>query len=249
MADSSIRAPQPPPGTLRAGPGRGVGACGRDAARESEVREARYEDSEHFIETSRGQLRAKDVLVATNGYTGSPFPELRRRVVPVGSYIIATARLDPSVAARLIPRDRVLSDTKNLLYYFRLSPDRTDGVRRPRRVRPDVRGQAAVLLARAMAEVFPELAGANIEYAWGGQVAFTLDHMPHAGKLRGCTMRWGTPGTGWRCPPGSVPGWAMPLLVSDRCRAHGIVPCRPALRGQPWFLPLVGAYYRVKDLF
>jgi glycine/D-amino acid oxidase-like deaminating enzyme len=245
------------PGAASLHPGRYVRGLAAASARAGamllenvEVREVRHEGSQHFIETSRGQLRANDVLVATNGYTGSPFPELQRRVVPVGSYIIATARLDPSVAARLIPRGRVLSDTKNLLYYFRLSPDRRMVFGGRAAFIPMPVAKAAVLLARAMAEVFPELAGADIEYAWGGRVAFALDLMPHAGKLSGLHYAMGYAGHGvalstWlgaRMGDALAGVGSMPSLTQS---FHAV----PLYRGRPWFLPLVGAYYRVKDLF
>ena len=89
----------------------------------------------------------------------------------MGSYLIATAPLEPSLAARLIPRNRVLYDTKNLLYYFRLSPDGRMVFGGRAAFTPSSVARAARLLARAMAEVFPELAGVPLECAWGGQVA------------------------------------------------------------------------------
>jgi glycine/D-amino acid oxidase-like deaminating enzyme len=216
-----------------------------------EVRSVRRDrDSGHLIETSRGVLRARDVLVATNGYTGPAFPELQRRVVPVGSYIIATVPLDPAFSARLIPRGRVLSDTKNLLYYFRLSPDRRMVFGGRAAFTPMPVARAGALLVRAMTEVFPELSGAKIEYAWGGRVAFALDHMPHAGLLGGLHYALAYAGHGvamstWlgaRMGDAIAGAGPMPILTAP-FRAV------PLYRGKPWFLPLVGAYYRVKDRF
>jgi glycine/D-amino acid oxidase-like deaminating enzyme len=244
------------PGAASLHPGRyvqGLAAASERAGalliESAEVRQVRYEGSVHIIETSRGQLRANDVLVATNGYTGSPFPELRRRVVPVGSYIIATARLEPDLATKLVPRDRVLSDTKNLLYYFRLSPDRRMVFGGRAAFTPMPVTRAGALLARAMAEVFPELAGAEIEYAWGGQVAFALDHMPHAGKLAGLHYAMGYAGHGV-----ALSTW-LGARMGDALAGVGPMPSLtapfravPLYRGRPWFLPLVGAYYRMRDL-
>src|SRR5262249_17833195 len=82
-------------------------------------------DSDGFrLATPRGNLQARDVLVATNGYTGTLTPRLRRRVIPIGSYIIATEMLDPALAGRLIPNNRVITDTRKLIFYYRLSEDR-----------------------------------------------------------------------------------------------------------------------------
>ncbi len=76
-----------------------------------------------MVETSRGPLGADAVFVATNGYTGAATPALRRRIVPVGSYIVATRPLPPETAGALLPRRRMVFDSKNFLYYFRLSED------------------------------------------------------------------------------------------------------------------------------
>jgi glycine/D-amino acid oxidase-like deaminating enzyme len=77
------------------------------------------------IETSRGDVSAGEVVVATNGYTGSLVPALRRRVVPIASHIIATEELPADLARSLIPKGRTLSDTRRVLCYYRLSPDGT----------------------------------------------------------------------------------------------------------------------------
>ena len=200
------------------------------------------------VDTSRGSLRAGEVLVATNGYTGAAFPELQRRVVPVGSYLIATRPLDEALAARLNPRGRVFSDTKNLLYYFRLSPDRRMVFGGRAAFTPTPVSRSAEILARAMVEVFPELAKTEIEYAWGGQVAFALDQMPHAGRIGGLHYAMGYAGHGvamstWlgaRVGEKLAGGAELPEITGP-LRA---VPC---YGGRPWFLPLVGGYYTLRD--
>ena len=75
------------------------------------------------VETSRGDVSAGDVVIATNGYTGDLTPALRRRVVPIASHIIATEELPPDLAGSLIPKGRTLSDTRRVLCYYRMSPD------------------------------------------------------------------------------------------------------------------------------
>ena len=87
--------------------------------------------------------------------------------------------------ARLIPRGRVLSDTKNLLYYFRLSPDGRMVFGGRAAFTPTPVARSAAVLEGGMVEVFPELADTAIDYAWGGQVAFARDQMPHAGSWTG----------------------------------------------------------------
>jgi glycine/D-amino acid oxidase-like deaminating enzyme len=216
----------------------------------AEVRNVERRGGEHLVTTATGAIRAREVLVATNGYTGAAVPALQRRVVPVGSYLIATAPLEPALAARLVPRRRVLSDTKNLLYYFRLSPDGRMVFGGRAAFTPTPVARSAEILARGMAEVFPELAGVPVEYAWGGQVAFTLDQMPHAGRLdhEGVHYALGYGGHGV-----AMATW-LGARMGDALAGAGEIPRLtapfrpvPLYAGTPWFLPLVGGYYRMRD--
>ena len=77
------------------------------------------------VETTRGAIEAREVVIATNGYTGGLTPDLKRRLIPVASHIIATEPLDPELARSLIPKGRTIADTKRVLCYYRLSPDGT----------------------------------------------------------------------------------------------------------------------------
>lgn len=200
------------------------------------------------LATGRGTVVARDVLVATNGYTGPVVPALQRRVVPVGSYIIATAPLAPDLASRLIPRRRVLSDTKNLLFYFRLSPDGRLVFGGRAAFTPTAVARSAAILRRGMVEVFPELGGVPVEYAWDGRVAFTVDQMPHAGVLDGIHYALGYGGHGV-----ALATW-LGARMGEALAGAGTVPRLtspfrpvPLYGGTPWFLPLVGGYYRVRD--
>jgi len=201
------------------------------------------------LKSSRGPLEAGDVLVATNGLTGALDRWLARRIVPVGSYLLATAPLEPALARRLIPRGRVLSDTKNLLYYFRLSPDgrMVFGGRAAFSPRPLPLNLAA--LRRGMLEVFPELATVPVEYGWGGTLGFTLDQMPHAGRHDGMGYALGFGGHGVALASwlGDRVARAMAGRASWPAIAAGRFPAVPLYRGDPWFLPLAGAYYRWLD--
>ena len=201
------------------------------------------------LATSGGPLPAAEVLVATNGYTGAAFPGLRRRVVPVGSYVVATARLEPSVARGLLPRARVMSDTWNLLHYFRLSDDGRLVFGGRASFTPTTVGRSAGILAAAMRKVFPLLAEVPVEYAWAGNVCFGRDRMPHAGRLDGVHYALGYAGHGvalstWlgaRMGDALAGRGAIPELTGERLRAI------PLYGGTPWFLPAVGGYYRMKD--
>jgi glycine/D-amino acid oxidase-like deaminating enzyme len=215
----------------------------------AEVKRIRRMHGAFEVTTTKGTVKAREVLAATNGYTPRALAPLRRRVIPIGSYQIATAPLDQDQARRLVPQNRVFSDTKNLLYYFRLSPDRRMVFGGRASFTPTGTRRSAAILATGMGEVFPELAGATIEYAWSGKVAFPVDHLPHAGRLDGVHYSMGYCGHGVALATylGGRMGEVLagvgdiPDLGTSRFRAI------PFYNGVPWFLPLVGGYYRVRD--
>jgi glycine/D-amino acid oxidase-like deaminating enzyme len=191
------------------------------------------------------------VLLATNGYSDRLLPELRRRIIPLGSYIIATEPLAPDLAATLIPKRRMLFDSKNFLYYWRLSPDGRRMLFGGRAsFAPTSIPKARDWLYAAMTRVHPQLRGVAVEHAWGGQLGFTFDRMPHIGRLGGITYAMGYCGTGvamstyfgqlaadW-IAGGELPAcWKRPF------------PGPPLYRERPWFLPAVGLYYQLRDRF
>ena len=138
------------------------------------------------VATARGDLDARDVLIATNGYTDKAAPALQRRLIPIGSYVICTAPLADSLAARLLPRRRMVFDSRHFLHYFRLTADnRLLFGGRAEFSGPTLESakRATKILQRAMLATFPDLAATPIEYTWSGHVAFTRDQMPHAGRL------------------------------------------------------------------
>jgi glycine/D-amino acid oxidase-like deaminating enzyme len=201
------------------------------------------------IETRRGTILAREVLAATNGYTPPALARLRRRVVPIGSYIVATQPLGQELAQRLIPGCRVLSDTKNLLYYFRLSPDGRMVFGGRASFTPASPKHSAAILGTGMREVFPELADAKIEYAWSGKVAYPMDHLPHAGRLDGVHYAMGY------CGHGVALATYLGTRMGEVLAGVGEVPdlggkrfkAIPLFNGFPWFLPFVGGYYRARD--
>jgi glycine/D-amino acid oxidase-like deaminating enzyme len=201
------------------------------------------------LNTSSGVLRAREVVVATDGYSGAAFPPLRDRIVSVGSYLIATAPLDSGVGLHLVRHNRVLFDTKHLLYYFRLSPDgRLVFGGRASFTSTTVARYVEVLRA-GLLEVFPTLSEVPVEYAWGGMVGFTADHLPHAGRIGGVHYAAGYGGHGVALATylGASIGDALagrrPLPDLGGTGFRSI----PFYHGRPWFLPMMGAYYRMLD--
>ncbi len=203
------------------------------------------------VETARGIIRCRDVLLATNGYTDRLLPSLRRRVIPVGSYIISTEPLPEDQAREIIPNRRMLFDSKNFLYYWRLSPDGRRMLFGGRAsFAPTSIPKARDWLYAAMTRVHPQLAGVKVEHAWGGQLGFTFDRMPHIGRMGGITYALGYCGTG------VAMSTYFGQLAADWIAGGELPPCwrrpfrgAPLYRERPWFLPAVGLYYQLRDRF
>jgi glycine/D-amino acid oxidase-like deaminating enzyme len=198
-------------------------------------------------------LDAEDILVATNGYTNGASPALQRRFVPIGSYIIATEPIDDGLLRMLIPRRRMAFDSKHFLHYFR--PSAAGRLLFGGRAEFSVPSaattrHAADVLRRGMIEVYPELTDAPIEYAWSGRVAFTRDELPHAGRLdNGLYYAGGYCGHGVALA--TVLGELIGCRIAGQLVEHPLMDDHfaaiPLYHGHPWFLPLVGAYYRFLD--
>lgn len=200
------------------------------------------------VSTPRGVIQTGDILVATNGYSDRLVPWLRRRVIPIGSYLIATAPLSAEQADRAIPKRRMLFDSKNFLRYWRLSADNRMLFGGRASFAPTTIARARAWLYAAMLQIHPQLAGVQIDHAWGGQVGFTVDRLPHIGRVEGITYALGYCGTGvamstyfgqlaadW-IAGGELPAcWQRPF------------PAVPLYRETPWFLPAVGWYYAALD--
>ena len=204
--------------------------------------------------TSRGTLRTQNVFVATSGYTGRATPVLRKKIIPIGSYIIVTEPLREELARRLSPRNRMIYDSKNFLYYFRLTPDRRmlfGGRAAFFPETPNMIEHSARILRKGMLTVYPLLRDAAIEYAWGGTLDFTFDMLPHAGGLEGMYFAAGYAGHG--VAMATYLGTKMAEVIAGARHENPFValpfPGAPLglYNGNPWFLPFAGAWYKFLD--
>ncbi len=208
------------------------------------------------LRTANGEIAADQVLMATNGYSlgpggASPMKWLAQRLVPLGSYIIATEPLGRERVRALFPNLRMIADTKRVLNYFRPSPDGERVLWGGRAsFSAQTAAEAAPTLYATMTEVFPELRGVAVTHAWTGNVAFTFDLLPHIGVHDGVHYAAGCQGSG--VAMASWLGHNAALMIAGAANqsfalANLPFPTMPLYSGKPWFLPVVGGYYRLRD--
>ena len=204
------------------------------------------------IRTNRGEIVADDVIVATNGYTSRWTPWVQRRLVSTRSLMIATAELPGNMAQSLIPKGRMIFDTKIFLYYFRLSPD---GKRllfggRPKSPSKSLR-QNAGFMHRHLLQVYPQLKDVPIEYGWWGKLGFTRDRSPHIGRHAGYYYALGYCGHGVALATNFGEKLAEMVLGQETRSAFADLKFRaiPLYNGKAWFRPILYSYFGIKDRF
>lgn len=215
----------------------------------------RLKGEAHRVHTSRGTVRAAQVLLANgaarHGGYGS-FGWLRRRIVPIGSFIVVTEPLGEERARSLLRERRTYVTVANIHHYFRLSPDHRlvfGGRARFAVSSPTSDARSGEILRAGMLEMFPQLRGVRIDYCWGGLVDMTQDRLPHAGERNGVYYSMGYSGHGTQMSV--LMGERMAAVMAGDAAANPwqdrTWPAIPGHVGPPWFLPAVGLYYQLKD--
>jgi glycine/D-amino acid oxidase-like deaminating enzyme len=206
------------------------------------------------VRTSKGSLLARDVLLASGAYTSKATPALRKKIIPIGSYIIATQVLSEALAYELSPKNRMIYDSKHFLYYYRLTPDRRMLFGGRAAFFPETENtvrQSAEILRRGMVSVYPQLRDTKVEFVWGGTLDFAFDVMPHTGRLDGMHYAVGYAGHGVAI--GTYLGTKIAGVICgdpNDIPFDGIPFPNPPLglrSGHTWALPLAGAYYKFLD--
>jgi glycine/D-amino acid oxidase-like deaminating enzyme len=234
---------------LAAGAGVFENACVQHIIRGSE-----NGGSGFHVDTSRGRVFARDVFIATSGYTSSATPELQKKIIPIGSFIIATEPLSDALARELSPRNRMIFDSKHYLYYYRLTPDNRMLFGGRAAFFPETANtirRSAERRRRGSVTVYPHLPATKLEYRWGGTLDFFFDTMPHAGKMDGIYYAVGYAGHGVAMATylGAKIAEQISSGRSDNPYENIPFPGAPLglYNGWPWFLPFAGAYYKVLD--
>ncbi|HET9587455.1 MAG TPA: FAD-binding oxidoreductase [Anaerolineales bacterium] len=218
------------------------------------VRSLERRSGRFLVETDRGALTAESVLVATSGYTGSVTKNLQKKIIPIGSFIIATEKLPDDLVRQLIPNKRMIFDYKHYLNYFRLWNNRLIFGGRAAFF-PETSGtirRSAEILRREMVQVYPQLEDVRVEYVWGGTLDFAFDRMTHVGEVDGVFYSLGYAGHGVAMATYLGKTVAESMLkgnIKEHPFAAIPFPSAPLglYNGFPWFLPLAGVWHKILD--
>ncbi len=232
-----------------------AGTCIYESARVEQIDRRSHNGNLGFqLVTLRGRLFATEIFIATSGYTSKATPTLQKKIIPIGSFIIATEQLPEALAHELSPRNRMIFDSKHYLYYYRLTPDHRMLFGGRAAFFPETGNtirRSAEILRRGMIRVFPQLRDAKVEYAWGGTLDFCFDTMPHAGRVDGMYYAVGYAGHGVAMATYLGTKIAEQIIGGPDENPYADVPFPGAplglYNGKPWFLPFAGAYYKVLD--
>lgn len=204
----------------------------------------------YLLSTSRGTLAVNKVLIATNGYSTNLIPWLRRRIIPIGSYMIATEKLAESDITAMIPAGRVVTDTRRLVVYYRPCPNNERIIFGARVSLTETDPlKTATKLHQQLVQRFPACESVNITHSWMGYVGYTFDSLPHIGEHDGVHYAMGYCGSGVAMAAFCGAGIAHRMLGHEQQHALARAPFQDRFyyRSKPWFLAPSLAWYKVRD--
>ncbi len=208
--------------------------------------------SGYLLNTAKGSIQAKQIMLATGACQHGGPGWYRRRIVPVGSFVIVTEVLPQALIDQLLPQHRAYVTSRMIGNYFRLTPDNRllfGGRARFAMSNATSDAKSGKVLRAAMVQMFPQLASAKVDYCWGGLVDMTSDRLPRAGEHEGVFYSMGYSGHGVQMSVHM--GQVMADVMDGNPQANPWReldwPAVPGHFGTPWFLPLVGAWYRFQD--
>lgn len=204
------------------------------------------------VSTSQGDIRCSDVIAATNGYSGNSIGWLKRSLIPIRGFMVATEPLPAGLMKSLLPHNRTYTDRRKASNYLRPSPDGTriifggqTGANLAHRL--DV---AALRIRQEMVSIFPEMEGIKLSHVWTGQCAATIDMIPKIGCRDGVHFALAYCFSGNALAPFFGHQVAMRILGAPQAKlpfeARRLHPI-PLYSGNPWFLPIVKKYYELVD--
>ncbi len=210
--------------------------------------------AEFHVRTARGDVRARNVVLATNALTGRDgpiFEYMRRRLVPVRAYAVATAPVAPELIRAIVPGGRPIITSHKVVFHIQPTPDGTRLIYGGYAGRNDANLLAtAAKLRDYFSGLFPALGQVPIARCWDGYFAFTFDYLPHIGEHEGVHYFLGCCGTG--IPLGSHLGNKLAKRILGQSESETAFdaipfPTMPFYSGEPWFLPGIVRYYAARD--
>ena len=228
-----------------------VANLGVQLCENTEVTKIEKNDSNNFrLISSKGDIIAKKIIIATNGYTNRLVPKLKPLIFPVGSYIVVTEPLTKELQNIISPKKRMYYDSKWFLNYFRLTPDGRMlwGGRNDLSTDLDL-DESAIRLSKELYTIFPDLAGIPITNTWTGKLCITFDLMPHIGQTNGIYYAFGYGGHGLSIA--TYLGTEIGLLLSGKKDRSPFMEISHQTmffyRDKPWFIPFAARYFRFLD--
>ena len=228
-----------------------VANLGVQLCENTEVTKIEKNDSNNFrLISSKGDIIAKKIIIATNGYTNRLVPKLKPLIFPVGSYIVVTEPLTKELQNIISPKKRMYYDSKWFLNYFRLTPDGRMlwGGRNDLSTDLDL-DESAIRLSKELYTIFPDLAGIPITNTWTGKLGITFDLMPHIGQTNGIYYAFGYGGHGLSIA--TYLGTEIGLLLSGKKDRSPFMEISHQTmffyRDKPWFIPFAARYFRFLD--
>ena len=228
-----------------------VSNLGVQLCEHTDVLDIEKNDSNYFrLITSKGDVRAKKVIIATNGYTDRLVPRLKPLIFPVGSYIVVTEPLSEDLQNIISPKKRMYYDSKWFLNYFRLTPDGRMlwGGRNDLSTDLDL-DDSAKRLTRELYSILPDLRDIPITHTWTGKLGITFDLMPHIGEKNGIYYAFGYGGHGLSIA--TYLGTEIGLLLSGKKERSPFMEISHQTmffyKNRPWFIPFAARYFRFLD--
>lgn len=205
------------------------------------------------LTTTRGQVRAGQVLAATNGYTDRAMPGLKRRIVPIPSYMVATEELGENRIRALFPNGRMVAESRERHCYYRPSPDGKRLVFGGRAAMFNASDRLVqVEIRRLISAIFDGIDDVAFTHSWRGRTGFSFDFLPNVGQIDGIWHAMGYSGSGNAMAPYLGHKAALQMLGDpdgDTAFSKTDLPTRWWHRGAPWFLPFADVMFRGRDIW
>lgn len=214
------------------------------------VKEIKDSSAGFTLKVNTRTFKAATILIATNGYTTGVTQELKRRILPIRSSMIATEPLESPLIHSVSPNNRSHGGTDRLVFYYRTSPDRKRLLFGGRALSYQDNPQEYYrFLKYNMSKLFPQLENVKISHAWSGLVAYSFDHIPHLGLQNGMYYAMGYCGSG--VARANYLGHKIALQMLGKDGTTGFdsfdFPTKMLYQGNPWFMPYLLRWHSLAD--